>query len=178
MPYKNTIFINLHPKTICVGTSDRGLFLFKMTGDKLSYVSNELPGRSITYTASDNEGNIWISTYNDGLYCMSPRAAYQIPNIGIYNTEPLSVGKLNRELLIGLNRGNIKIVVDNIPRKKVLISKNRIVLNPLRRVSKIFVSGRGLPGCRMKTSFIAIMAECLNRTLSTVILKILPSLIH
>lgn len=142
LPYKNTIFINLHPKTICVGTSDRGLFLFKMTGDKLSYVSNELPGRSITYTASDNEGNIWISTYNDGLYCMSPRAAYQIPNIGIYNTEPLSVGKLNRELLIGLNRGNIKIVVDNIPRKSIDFEKSYSVKPLTSRIKNIRIRPR------------------------------------
>ncbi len=142
LPYKNTIFINLHPKMICVGTSDRGLFLFKMTGDKLSYVSNELPGRSITYTASDNEGNIWISTYNDGLYCMSPRAAYQIPNIGIYNTEPLSVGKLNRELLIGLNRGNIKIVMDNIPRKSIDFEKSYSVKPLTSRIKNIRIRPR------------------------------------
>ncbi|WP_158550001.1 sensor histidine kinase [Runella aurantiaca] len=137
LPYKNTIFVNLHSKTVCVGTSDRGLFLFKMEGDKLSYVSNELPGRSITYTAPDNEGNIWIATYNDGLYCMSPQAAYQISNIGIYNTEPLSVGKLDRELLIGLNRGNIEIVVDNIPRKSIDFEKSYSVKPLTSRVKNI-----------------------------------------
>ncbi len=142
LPYKNTIFVNLHAKTVCVGTSDRGLFLFKMTGDKLSYVSNELPGRSITYTASDNEGNIWIATYNDGLYCMSPQAAYQISNIGIYDTEPLSVGKLDRELLIGLNRGNIEIVVDNIPRQSIDFEKSYSVKPLTSRVKNIRIRPR------------------------------------
>ncbi len=142
LPYKNTIFVNLHHKTVCFGTSDQGLFLFKMQGDKLSYVSNQLPGRSITYTASDNEGNIWIATYNDGLYCMSPRAAYQISNIGIYNTEPLSVGKLNQELLVGLNRGNIEIVVDNIPRKSFDFEKSYSVKPLTSRVKNIRIRPR------------------------------------
>ncbi len=113
LPYQNTVFINLHQKLVCIGTSEDGLFLFNLIGDKLVYLSNELKGRSITYSDLDNEGNIWISTYNDGLYCMSPNPTFRLPNIGTYASEPLSIGKLNQQLLIGLNRGNLAVVEGN-----------------------------------------------------------------
>lgn len=109
-------FINYEQKEnylIYINTTN-GCFLTDTVTKSL--VEHYLPGKKISRTIEDNEGNIWFATLGEGIYKLSSTETKNIKFSNIDNTEIFSLGKHEDNLICGLGFS-----------KAVLLNNNTIV---------------------------------------------------
>jgi ligand-binding sensor domain-containing protein len=123
IPFKGE-FLNSQQPGLCLSndsilwmtTTGRGVYCYDLRhplAKPIVYLENKMTAMVMT----DKEGNIWISTLNDGLY-MIPEWGRKVTIFnkenGLSDNHCYAINKLrNGELLVGLNNGETEIITRN-----------------------------------------------------------------
>jgi hypothetical protein len=78
-----------------------------------SLVEHYLPGKKISRTIEDNEGNIWFATLGEGVYKLPSRETKNITLSKIANPEVFSLGKYKNQLICGLGFSKALLLDEN-----------------------------------------------------------------
>lgn len=94
-----------------VSTINKGAICFEHQNNKLSKPVYYLKGQKVTNTFEDNEGTMWFSTLNDGLFALPRNAAIKYTVEGgspFQSNNFISITKLNNDQIVfGDDTGNL-----------------------------------------------------------------------
>lgn len=98
-----------------ISTQGLGLYCYDLKNPSNSpkiYLKNKLT----SYVLADKEGNIWISTLNDGLYMIpvwGEKVIVYNKDNGLASNQCYAINKLNTgELFVGMHRGKLNLISD------------------------------------------------------------------
>ena len=107
-------------------STDRGLMRYNPNNDKLEVFdeSNGLPGNRVTDLCFDNEGSLWVGTYETGLARFKSAMIHNITiRDGLSTNQIYSIEKRNSAFYIGSQDGKIN-VLENKKISQIELSSN------------------------------------------------------